>query len=204
MITDELLISICPQLPVSAAGLAAPRLYQAAERFGINTPMRVAHFLAQLGHESGFVPKAENLNYSAQRLCVVWPTRFPTLDDAKPYEYNPRKLANKVYSKRMGNGDEASGDGWKYRGRGFIQITFRANYRTYGQLIGYDIEQEPDLALQYGVGGLIAAAFWKTHGLNGRADHDDLPGITRAINGGLTGLAERAVLLTRAKRALGI
>lgn len=204
MITPELLHYIVPTVNPSTAGLAAPRLQAAAARFNITSPLRVAHFLAQIGHESGFLPKAENLNYSAKRLCQVWPSRFPTLAAAQRCAYNPRALANTVYAGRMGNGGPESDDGWNFRGRGFIQITGRSNYRTYGRMVGYDLIDQPELALQYGVGALIAAAYWQSHGLNVMADNDDLTSITLAINGGLTGLDERRHLLDRAKAYLKI
>ena len=101
-------------------------LNAAMERFEINTPPRVAAFLAQVAHESGELARlVENLNYTAARLVAVWPTKFPTVEAAQPYERNPERLANRVYAKRLGNGDTASGDGWRFRGRGLIQLTGR-------------------------------------------------------------------------------
>ena len=112
----------------------AQALNTAMEKFEITTPSRMAAFLAQLAHESGQLTRlTENLNYSAKRLTQVWPNRFQTLEKAAPYEKKPEKLANYIYAKRLGNGDEASGDGWSYRGRGPIQLTGRGNYRAAGQ-----------------------------------------------------------------------
>lgn len=160
--------------------------------------------LAQLAHESGFMPIAENLNYSAKRLMQVWPNRFPTLSSAQRCAGNPEALGNTVYAGRLGNGGPESGDGYRYRGRGMIQLTGRANYRTYGPLVGFDLEGDPDLLLQYGVSALVAGAFWKARNLNRWADIDDVTSVTKLINGGLNGLQERVVYLQRAKKALGI
>lgn len=165
------------------------------QKWGIVTRTRMAAFVAQIAHESAqFTRLQENLNYSAERLTVVWPKRFPTLTSAQPYARNPEKLANKVYADRMGNGDEASGDGWRYRGRGPIQLTGKNNYLAAGITA-------PDTLL-IPAGGLNAAAwFWKSHGLNEYADLWDIPSITKSINGGLLGLAERIDLSNKLKAA---
>ncbi|WP_034335151.1 glycoside hydrolase family 19 protein [Deinococcus misasensis] len=202
LITPELLRAVRPDLPLTIARVLAPKLQDAAEGAGITTRLRVAHLLAQLGHESGFQPREENLWYSAPRICQVWPSRFPTLESAKPYAMNPAGLANRVYAGRLGNGNEASGDGYRYRGRGLLQITGRSNYRTYGKLIGFDLEAQPELALQFGIGSLVAVAYWTQRNINRLADQDDLQAVTRAVNGGLTGLEDRGVLLRRAKAFL--
>ncbi|MFB9994064.1 glycoside hydrolase family 19 protein [Deinococcus oregonensis] len=204
MITKELLLKIRPdQSPVKAV-VAAEKLAWALPQYQIVTPLQVAHILAQLAHESGFMPVAENLNYSAKRLPQVWPSRFKTLASAQAYAGNPAALGNFVYAGRLGNGGPESGDGYRYRGRGMIQLTGRENYRTYGKIIGFDLERDPDLLLQYGVSALAAGAFWKAHNLNRWADADDVAGVTRIINGGLHGLAERTTYLRRAKAALGL
>jgi putative chitinase len=140
---------------------------------------------------------------STKRSPQVWPSRFPTLASAQRCAGNPEALGNTVYAGRLGNGGPESGDGYRYRGRGMIQLTGRANYRTYGKIIGFDLERDPDLLLQYGVSALAAAAFWKAHNLNRWADADDVAGVTRIINGVLHGLAERTEYLRRAKKALG-
>src|SRR5262245_36192792 len=120
-------------------------LNAAMQRFEINTPARAAAFLAQTAHESGeFRRLVENLSYSAAGLCKTWPKRFLTLDVAKPYERQPELLANYVYAKRLGNGDVASGDGWRFRGRGLIQLTGRGNYRSCGTAIVLPLEIEPE------------------------------------------------------------
>jgi len=205
MITPEILHWLRPDLAMARAEITAPKLQAACEKYGITSAREQAHLLAQLAqlaHESGFNPVSENLNYSAAGLLRTWPGRFNWLTAAQ-CAYKPELIANKVYADRLGNGSEASGDGWAYRGRGFIQITGRANYRTYGKAVGYDLEGDPSLALQIGIGCLIACAYWQSRGLGRLARNDDLEAVTRGINGGLTGLAERARYLKLAKAALG-
>lgn len=184
--------------PRCDAGAIAPHLDREAARAGIDTPLRLAHWLGQLHHESaGFKQLVENLTYSAERLMQVWPARFTSLDQARTYAGNPEALAEKVYAGRLGN--RFLGDGWRYRGRGFIQITGRANYRRFGALTGLDLEGDPDLAAGPRAAARVAGAYWRDLGLNALADQDDLEAVTRAINGGLTGLADRRRLLARAK-----
>lgn len=171
---------------------------------GINTPLRLAHFLAQLAHESGgFTRLVENLNYSADGLRRTWPSRFD-LATAARFARNPEAIANRVYADRLGNGDEASGDGWRYRGRGFIQLTGKANYADYSQrLFGDDrLVRDPDLAATPEVAMRLAVAYWQAKGLNALADQDDLNGITRKINGGLIGIEGRRKWLEQFKRDL--
>jgi putative chitinase len=180
-------------------------------RFDITGIGRMAAFLAQIAHESGQLTRlSENLNYSAKRLLQVWSGRFPTLEKALVYERNPEKLACFVYARRLGNGDEASGDGWRYRGRGLIQLTGRGNYRAAAQGIGLPLEEQPELLVQPGPAALSAAWFWKSHGLNELADDrnddndtEDFRTITRRINGGIVGLKERIALWEKAKAVLG-
>lgn len=184
--------------PDCDAKVIAPALDHWAARYQINTPRRVAHWLAQLHHESaGFMRLVENLNYSAERLMVVWPGRFPTPASAKPYARNARALANKVYGGRMGN-DEPD-DGWRYRGRGWTMITGKDNYEAYGKLIGVDLVANPEMAGEPDTAARIAAAFWSSKGLNMLADKDELAVITKRINGGLTGLPDRRRQYARAK-----
>jgi putative chitinase len=166
-----------------------------AAKFGINTPLRLAHFLAQCGHESaGFKATQENLNYGAKGLMSIFKKYFPTEAEALKYERKPEMIANKVYASRMSNGNEASGDGWRFRGRGYIQLTGRANYTAFGKAIGEDIPSTPDaVATKYPL--LSAAWFWSTNGLNGLADKGatdaDVTAITKRVNGGTIGLADR-------------
>jgi putative chitinase len=166
-----------------------------AAKFGINTPLRLAHFLAQCGHESGgFRLTQENLNYSAKGLNGIFKKYFPTEAAAAPYNRNPQKIANKVYSNRMGNGTEASGDGYKFRGRGYIQLTGKDNYTAFGKSIGVDMTINPDLvASQYAL--LSAAWFFTKNNLHKMADSGAtdsvVTSITKRVNGGTIGLADR-------------
>ena len=182
----------------------APALNEAMTRFDISSSGRMAAFLAQIAHESGQLTHlSENLNYSAPRLMQVWPKRFSTMEKAKQYERNPERLANNVYAGRLGNGDEASGDGWRYRGRGVIQLTGRDNYRAAAKGIGLPLEEEPDQLLQPGPAALSAAWFWQAHGLNELADANaDFGTITKRINGGTVGLKERVAFWDKAKDVL--
>jgi putative chitinase len=166
-----------------------------AAKFQINTPLRLAHFLAQCGHESGgFRATQENLNYSAKGLNGIFKKYFPTEASAAAYARNPQKIANKVYANRMSNGDEASGDGFKFRGRGYIQLTGRANYTLFGKAIGEDVTGNPDVVSgKYAL--LSAAWFWSNNGLNKLADGGSTDAvvttITKRVNGGTIGLADR-------------
>ena len=166
-----------------------------AAKFQINTPLRLAHFLAQCGHESGgFRATQENLNYSAKGLNGIFKKYFPTEAAAASYARNPQKIANKVYANRMDNGSESSGDGYKFRGRGYIQLTGRANYTLFGKAIGEDIATNPDVVSgKYAL--LSAAWFWSKNGLNkladGGATDATVTSITKRVNGGTIGLADR-------------
>jgi len=166
-----------------------------AEKFGVNTPLRLAHFLAQCGHESGgFRLTQENLNYSAKGLQGIFKKYFPSEAVALQYQRNPQKIANKVYASRMGNGDEASGDGFKFRGRGYIQLTGKTNYSAFDKTVDDDITTNPDLvATKYPL--LSAAWFWSKNGLNTIADagatDEVVTRATKKVNGGTIGLADR-------------
>jgi putative chitinase len=166
-----------------------------AAKFQINTPLRLAHFLAQCGHESGgFKVTSENLNYSAKGLMGIFKKYFPTQQLAESYQRQPQKIANKVYASRMDNGSEASGDGFKFRGRGYIQLTGRANYTAFGKAINEDIANNPDVVSgKYAL--LSAAWFWSKNGLNKLSDGGStetvVTSITKRVNGGTIGLADR-------------
>jgi putative chitinase len=166
-----------------------------AARFGITTPLRLAHFLAQCGHESGgFRAVQENLNYSAKGLCGIFRKYFPSVTVAMQYERKPEKIANKVYANRMGNGSEASGDGWKHRGRGYIQLTGKDNYEAFDATVPEDIMANPDLvATKYALAS--AAFFFKKNGLWAICDRgagmDTVTAVTKRVNGGTIGLADR-------------
>jgi putative chitinase len=177
----------------------------AMRRFEIDTPSRMAAFAAQLAHESGQLQRwTENLNYRWERLRQVFPTYFTSDAQARAFDRKPERIANRVYAGRMGNGSEASGDGWRYRGRGPIQLTGRDNYRACGSAIGVDLVGDPDLLSTPGPGCLAAAWFWARNGLNALADAGDFVTITRRINGGLNGLAERREFWEQAKMAFGV
>jgi len=163
--------------------------------FKIDSALRLSHFLAQCGHESaGFKAIQENLNYGAKGLLGIFKKYFPTEAKALQYERKPEKIANLVYGGRMGNGDEASGDGYKFRGRGYIQLTGKNNYVAFGKAINEDIAANPDLvATKYPL--LSAAWFWSSNGLNTIADKGatdaDVTAITKRVNGGTIGLPDR-------------
>lgn len=170
---------------------------------GLNTPRRAAMFLAQIGHESDQLTRVEeSLDYSAARLLALWPQRFdPTM--AARYAHHPERIANIVYAHRLGNGPAASGDGWRFRGRGPIQITGRANYRDCGAWLRRDLEADPAALLDPAVGAAAAVWFFceKARGIDG-ADRADLEAVTRRINGGLRGLSERTAYYRAAMRRL--
>lgn len=166
-----------------------------AAKFGINTPLRLAHFLAQCGHESGgFRAVQENLNYSAKGLNGIFRKYFATEASAAAYARNPQKIASKVYGGRMGNGPESTGEGFKFRGRGYIQLTGKDNYRAFGAAINEDMTANPDkVATHYPL--LSAAWFFSKNGLHRIADEGATDAvvtkITKRVNGGTIGLADR-------------
>ena len=166
-----------------------------AAKFQINTPLRLAHFLAQCGHESGgFRATQENLNYSAKGLNGTFKKYFPTEAAAAPYAKNPQKIASKVYGGRMGNGPESTGEGFKFRGRGYIQLTGKENYTAFGKSINENICENPDkVASSYAL--LSAAWFFSKNGLHKMADGGAtdaiVTSITKRVNGGTIGLADR-------------
>jgi len=162
------------------------------DRFNILTPIQQASFIGQCGHECGqFKVLEENLNYRAETLIKIWPKRFPTLEFAKQYERQPRKIANSVYANRMGNRDEASGDGFRFRGRGAIQLTGHASYFHAGKACGQDFVMEPDLVATPQYAAMTAGWFWDTHKLNQYADSRNYVLMTKKINGGTIGLDDR-------------
>ncbi|MDI3489576.1 MAG: putative chitinase [Thauera sp.] len=186
----------------NAAQYVAP-LNATAERYEITTPRRVACWLGQLAHESrSFSTVVENLNYSAPRLLAVFPKYFDA-QSAEEYARNPARIASRVYGGRMGNGSEATSDGWHFRGRGLIQITGRENYERCGNALGVDLTRRPGLLEQPMYAALSAGWFWDRAKLNDRADRMDIAGITRAINGGTNGAEDRIQLTAKALRALG-
>jgi putative chitinase len=169
-----------------------PWLNMTMHRYDINTPRRQAMFLAQLAHESGgFNFVVENLNYSADGLEKVFKKYFPTRELAEEYARQPEKIANRVYANRMGNGDEASGDGWKYRGRGLIQLTGLNNYATYAMQADNEALTKPEIVQEPEFAADSAGWFWMVNRLNAMADTGDVRAVTRRVNGGFNGLADR-------------
>jgi len=167
-------------------------LNETFNRFGIDTPYQQAGFIGQCGHECGnFRILEENLNYRAATLMKLWPKRFPTLEIANAYSGNPKRIANMVYASRMGNRDEASGDGYRFRGRGCIQLTGHANYFHAGQALGVDFVMQPDLVATPKYAALTAGWFWSTHDCNRLAQNKDWVSLTKKINGGTIGLDDR-------------
>lgn len=165
--------------------------------YGINTPLRIAHFMAQIHHESGLKPISENLNYSAQGLATTFKKYFATIALANSYARQPQRIANRVYANRMGNSNEASGDGWKYRGRGFLQITGKNNYELIAKETDLNCVENPDLLLEEANAMISALWFWKRNNLNQFSDRNDIMTLTRRINGGLNGIAHRKELLEK-------
>lgn len=185
-----------------------PHIAASLSAFQISTPLRQAHFLAQTGHESaGFLKVEEGLNYSENALTAMFGKRI-TAEQARAYGRNAMHAANQkmiasiIYANRNGNGDMASGDGYRYRGRGLIQITGKANYAALVKQLGADVVANPDLLLGYRFAAMSAAAWWKNNGLNELADSDDVTRITRIINGGTNGLDDRKSRLSKSKGIL--
>jgi len=196
------IMAISPTCKPEVAEGLAQCLPAVLEKYAISTPLRVAHFLAQTAHESeGFTHFVENLDYSASGLENTFPKEFRTVKVAD-YARNPEKIANRVYANRMGNGDEASGDGWKFRGRGMIQLTGLENYEAFSKHSGKDAIQDPDLFSTVEGAAESAAWYWLQRDINKPADEDDVVMVTKLINGGTLGLDERRKLLEIAKRVV--
>ena len=199
-LTADTLQQMMPRAPRAWLEAMAVELLLA----GIDTPHEVASFVAQISHESNDLTHLEeNLSYSAERLMQVWPRRFPSFEIAQKYEHLPDKLANYVYAHRLGNGEEASGDGWRYHGRGPIQLTGRRNYAACGANLGEDLLGNPGLLLTPAVGIQSALWFWRSMNLDELDDDADVRLETRRINGGETGLAHRQAIMNRCLQILG-
>ena len=204
-----------------AAGITQPRalkwlspLNAAMSEFSIDTPLRQAGFIAQIGHESQrFSSISENLNYrDAQRLAMIFRSDFDRdknrkidadeLEFARRYIGNPQAIANFVYANQGGNGPESSGDGWRYRGRGLIQVTLKNNYHACGQSLNIDLLNNPDLLLEPFNAARSAAWYWHSNGCNTAADQANVVEVTRKINPALLGLNDRAMLFEKSRRVL--
>ena len=201
-ITPEQLKQILPRNPYIDHWCHA--LNEILPEYGIDTPERVAAFVAQCAHESGgFVFLTENLNYRWASLRKLFSKYFPTDELAQQYEKQPAKIANRIYANRMGNGPEESGDGFRYCGRGLIQLTGRSNYEAFAE----SLEISPEEVVEYlqTFEGAVQSAcwFWETNNLNALADQGDIKTMTRKINGGYIGLADREAHYAHAKHIFG-
>jgi putative chitinase len=198
-ITEQQLLQILPNAG-RQAGVFVPVLNTTMGKYGIVTRLRIAAFIAQVGHESGQLTRlVENLNYSAEGLMKTWPSRFD-LVRATAAARKPEQIANIVYAGRMGNTEP--GDGWKYRGRGLFQVTGRANYAACGDALGLDLIRQPELLEKPQHACMSAAWFWASRGLNTLADAGQFDKITQLINGGQNGAADRKALYARALKVL--
>ena len=179
-------------------------LDQLLDDYDINTPLRVAHFVAQCAHESGnFVFIKENLNYKAVSLQKIFSKYFPTADLAAQYANKPERIANRIYANRMGNGPEISGDGYKYCGRGLIQLTGKDNYTFFAGSLNIPVEEASDYLATFEGAAQSACWFWEQNNLNRFADANDVKGLTKAINGGYIGLDDRISHTEHALHVLG-
>ena len=174
------------------ASIIVDNINKLQEKYELTTTNRMAGFLAQCGHESiGFTVMKENLNYSALSLQKVFKKYFPTKVLANAYNRQPQKIANRVYANRYGNGSEASGDGYRYSGKGYIQLTFKSNYMDFAKSIGKTLE-DTIIYLETIEGALESALwYWKSRKVNSYCDKDDIVGMTKVINGGIIGLEDR-------------
>lgn len=195
---------IAAGIPPTQARLFADPIERAFARFGINTQARKAAFVAQAAHESAnFTRLEESLYYrTPERIRAMWPNRVPNLADATKLCRNPEALANRVYANRLGNGDESSGDGWLYRGRGLFQLTGRANYMAAGEALGAPYKAQPELVAHPEHAAMTAGWYWAASGLNDLADSAQIDAITRRINGpAMVAADERRSLFDEALRA---
>jgi putative chitinase len=174
--------------------------------YEIDNPLRLAAFIAQGAHESGELKElVENMNYSKpERLMAVWPRRFPTIESALPYIKNPEKLGNYVYASKLGNGDPTTGDGYRYRGRGWFNVTGKDFYSEMTKISGHDFLKNPEDMANPKFAVLSACEEWNSKGLNRLADIGDFNQITYKINGGLIGKESRLLYYAKAKKAFGI
>jgi putative chitinase len=198
-------MSLSNALTVLGIDLKWEKPLQAAfTKYDINILKRQAAFIGQCAHESGnFKTLEENLHYKTESLMKVWPSRFPDIATAAAYANNPQRIADKVYGGRMGNGTEETGDGWKYHGRGLIQLTGKENYERCGSAIGVNLVEQPSLLVEPNYAAMSAGWFWNKKGLNELADAQEHGQITKRINGGLIGLDDRIAKTTKALEALG-
>ena len=178
-------------------------LNETFQRFGLDTTEEQACFLGQFSYESNhFKDLSENLNYRAETLMKLWPRRFPSIELANSYAHQPEKIANFIYANRMGNRDEASGDGWRFRGSGLCQLTGHDNFYHAGKALGVDLVANPDLARTPKYAAATAGWYWQTHNCDKYANAKDYNGLTKVINGGLFGADQRIVVMKQAETVL--
>lgn len=203
-ISREIVLAIMPAA-TSKVDVFLPYINKYMAEFSINTPLRAAYYLATIALESNQLRSTEeNLNYSAVALRATFPKYFPTTALANEYARKPVKIGSRVYAKRMGNGSEVSGEGFKYRGRGLIQLTGKTNYINYRAFCGFDVVEKPEL-LAMPLGATRSSCwFWKVNGLNELADKDNVTAVRKRVNGGINGLGEFIQLVKRAKKVLKI
>jgi putative chitinase len=200
--TEQQLAQLIPGNPYVAQWYQA--LNMILPDYGIDTVPRVAAFIAQCAHESAnFKFLKENLNYRAETLMKVWPSRFTSIDLARQYAMQPEKIANKVYGGRMGNGTEETGDGWRYAGKGLIQLTGKDNYTRFAESIDTPVEEIPEYLSTFEGAVQSACWFWETNNLNQWADAGDILTLTKRINGGVIGLDDRIKHYKHAMQVLG-
>jgi putative chitinase len=203
MLTQEQLAQMIPGNPYVAQWHHA--LEQLLPDYEINTPQRIAAFIAQCAHESAnFRILKENLNYKAESLMKVFPKYFKDLDTAKAYAHNQEKIANRVYGGRMGNGPEESGEGFKYCGRGLIQLTGKDNYTAFADSLEMSVDDVPAYLATFEGAAQSACWFWETNNLNQWADKGDILTLTKRINGGTIGLEDRIKHYNHALHVLGV
>jgi putative chitinase len=201
---DAAVLAVAPHLSGAERTTWAAALIDPLSKAGITPARRLAAFLGQCAQESGgFRDLEEDLSYSAARLCQVWPSRFPTPEAAGACALQPEALASRVYAERMGNGDEASGDGWRFRGRGLIQITGRSAYAQFAKAMAMTLDDAVEHAATLVGAADSAAWFWTANDLNALSDMWSIDRLTRKINGGMAGAAERTRLCEAAPHALG-
>jgi putative chitinase len=204
LVTETQLRKLFPNAKDATVKAFASKSSALFTEFGLSEKrIRIEYFMAQIAHETGALTRSvENLNYTAKRIAEIWPSRFPTLASAEPYANNPEKLANKVYANRMGNGPPESGDGYRYRGRGYIQITGKDGYRQTGLRAGLDLVANPEKAVETTHALRVACAFWKWKDLNPLCDQRKFEEVTRRINGGLIGYDDRLEWLKKVRSVL--
>jgi putative chitinase len=196
-LTRKQILDVMPRA-IKTVDRYLPYLNAHMEECNINTRERVCHFLANIAIESDELTAVEeNLRYSAKGLMTTFPKYFPTLALARSYEYHPQQIANRVYANRYGNGNEASGDGWRFRGRGLIQYTFRANYREYSRWCGFDVEKDPDLLANPKGAVRSACHYFEAHKCNTMADKGGGNDVIKAIRKAVNGAIPNAALVTK-------